>query len=102
MKRLVRLFQRIGLRIGVRCVGDGSIDGGCGYRGGVGGRCCPTCGGMLLSRGGRKSAERLQRQWDAEANAPNPARSEAVNALVLNMTRVQEVSDEETESVSTT
>ena len=66
---IVRFFQRIGLRIEVRCVGDGSIEGGCGYRGGVGGYCCPKCGGMLLSRNGRKSAARLQRQWDAEAEA---------------------------------
>ena len=68
LERLVRLFQRAGLRIGVRCVGDGSNGAGCGHRGGVGGRCCPTCGGMLLSSGGRKAAARLQRQWDAEAN----------------------------------
>jgi hypothetical protein len=66
MSRLVRFFQRIELRIGVRCVGGGETDGGCGYRGGVGGHCCPSCGGMLLSSGGRKRARRLQRYWDAE------------------------------------
>ena len=74
LERLVRLFQRIGLRIGVRCVGDGSNDSGCGYRGGVGGNCCPSCGGMLLSHAGRKSAARLQHQWDAEANAAHDER----------------------------
>ena len=77
LERLVRLFQRAGLRIGVRCVGDGSNGAGCGHRGGVGGYCCPTCGGMLLSSGGRKAAARLQRQWDAEANAANEPRSDS-------------------------
>lgn len=56
------------IRIGVRCVGDGSSGNGCGYCGGLGGGICPTCGGMLLSKSGRKNAERLQKQWIQQTN----------------------------------
>lgn len=66
MKRMAGLFCRIGLRVGVHCIGDGKAGAGCGYRGGVGGGCCPSCGGMLLSVGGRNQADRLRRQWEVE------------------------------------
>jgi hypothetical protein len=33
----------------VRCVGRGSENDGCGYKGGISGGVCPICGGMLLS-----------------------------------------------------
>ena len=61
-------IERQNIRIDVRCVGDGSMDAGCGHRGGVGGQTCPKCGGMLLSQEGRNAAARLQRQWDREAS----------------------------------
>ena len=57
----LKVLEKVRAFFDVRCIGRGTSRGGCGYRGGVGGYCCPRCGGMLLSKKGRRDAERLRR-----------------------------------------